>query len=91
MGSWNGAHVRALEFFGGCPELVDPDNTRTLCRGLAATSPSESDLPGHGYALRHRCAAHAPAQASRQGRGRVWSADAQRWTWLLYGIASSSL
>ena len=29
MGSWIGAHVRALEFFGGCPQLVVPDNTRT--------------------------------------------------------------
>ena len=41
MGSWIGAHVRALEFFGGCPQLVVPDNTRT---GVSRACRYEPDL-----------------------------------------------
>lgn len=34
LGNWIGAHMRAFEFFQGCPDLVVPDNTKT-----AVTSP----------------------------------------------------
>ena len=26
---WTASHVRAFEFYGGCPELVFPDNLRS--------------------------------------------------------------
>lgn len=29
LDNWIGAHIRAFEFFQGCPELVVPDNTKT--------------------------------------------------------------
>lgn len=29
LGTWIDCHVRALEFFGGCPTLIIPDNPRT--------------------------------------------------------------
>jgi transposase len=41
MASWIGAHVRCLEFLGGCPELMVPDNTRT---GVSKASRYEPDL-----------------------------------------------
>lgn len=30
MADWIGAQIRALEFFGGCPEVIVPDQTRAL-------------------------------------------------------------
>ena len=54
MGSWIGAHVRALEFFGGCPELVVPDNTRTgvsrACRYEPDLNPTYQEMAMH-YAI----------------------------------------
>lgn len=41
MASWIGAHIRTFEFFGGCPQLVVPDNTRT---GVSKASRYEPDL-----------------------------------------------
>ena len=54
MGSWIGAHVRALEFFGGCPQLVVPDNTRTgvsrACRYEPDLNPTYQEMAMH-YAI----------------------------------------
>ena len=54
MGSWIGAHVRALEFFGGCPQLVVPDNTRTgvsrACRYEPDLNPTYQEMATH-YAI----------------------------------------
>ena len=54
MGSWIGAHVRALEFFGGCPQLVVPDNTRTgvsrACRYEPDLNPTYQEMAMH-YAV----------------------------------------
>ena len=45
-------HIHALEFFGGAPRLIVPDNTKTgVTQGLPLRSGSEPDVPGDGHAL----------------------------------------
>jgi transposase len=48
---WIGAHVRAFEFFGGCPKLVVPDNTKTgvtrACRYDPDLNPTYQEMALH--------------------------------------------
>ena len=48
---WTASHVRAFEFFGGCPELVIPDNLRSAVsrahRYEPDTNPTYHDLARH--------------------------------------------
>ncbi len=48
---WTGSHVRAFEYFGGCPEVVVPDNLKSgvskPCRYEPEINPTYSDLAGH--------------------------------------------
>ena len=48
---WTALHVRAFEFFGGCPELVIPDNLRSAVsrahRYEPDTNPTYHDLARH--------------------------------------------
>src|SRR5579875_1450659 len=48
---WLGAHVRALEFLGGVPELVVPDNTKTgvrrACRYEPDLNPAYQEMAQH--------------------------------------------
>lgn len=49
--SWIHAHIRAFEFFGGTPQVVTPDNTRTavqrVCRYEPELNPTYADLAAH--------------------------------------------
>ena len=51
LADWVGSHVRAFEFFGGCPELVVPDNLRSAVsrahRYEPDTNPTYHDLARH--------------------------------------------
>jgi transposase len=51
MGSWIGGHVRAFEFFGGVPEILVPDNTKTgvtsPCRYEPDINPTYQDMAEH--------------------------------------------
>jgi hypothetical protein len=46
-----GAHVRGFEFFGGCPQLVIPDNTKTgvnrACRYDLDLNPTYQKMAAH--------------------------------------------
>jgi len=48
---WLGSHVRMLEFLGGCPELIIPDNLRSgvsqACRYDPQLNPSYQQLAEH--------------------------------------------
>lgn len=48
---WTGSHVRMLEYFGGVPELVVPDNLRAgvsrACRYDPDVNPSYQELASH--------------------------------------------
>lgn len=51
LGEWIGAHVRCLEFLGGVPEMVVPDNLRSgvrqACFYAPDLNPTYQDLAGH--------------------------------------------
>ncbi len=51
MVAWIGAHVRAFEYFGGCPQLVVPDNTKTgvakPCRYEPDLNPTYQEMAAH--------------------------------------------
>ena len=48
---WIGSHVRAFAFFGGVPEVVVPDNTRTAIRDACyyepEVNPTYADMAAH--------------------------------------------
>jgi transposase len=48
---WLGSHVRAFEFFGGCPALLVPDNLRSgvskACRYEPELNPAYQQLAAH--------------------------------------------
>ena len=56
LSCWIDSHVRALEFFGGAPEVVIPDNTKTgvkhPCRYEPELNPTYRELAEHyGFAV----------------------------------------
>ena len=56
LSCWIESHVRALEFFGGAPEVVIPDNTKTAvkhpCRYEPELNPTYRELAEHyGFAV----------------------------------------
>ena len=60
---WTASHVHAFEFFGGCPELVIPDNLRS---GVNRAHRYEPDLnPTHHDLARHYGVAVLPTRVRR--------------------------
>jgi len=51
LSNWTGSHVRAFGYFGGCPELVIPDNLKSgvtkPCRYEPDMNPTYADLANH--------------------------------------------
>jgi transposase len=51
LACWIGSHIRALEFFGGCPSLLVPDNCRTAvrhpCRYEPDLNPTYQEMAAH--------------------------------------------
>ncbi len=51
MESWIGVHIQALEFFGGAPKLIVPDNTKTgvsrACRYDPDLNPTYQEMAMH--------------------------------------------
>ena len=71
LADWLGAHVRALEFFGGVPQAIvsgQPQERRAPRMSLRARS--QPELSGLRRTLRRRDPAGPGAQAPRQGQGR---------------------
>jgi transposase len=60
--SWVGGHIRALEYFGGVPELLVPDNTKT---GVTSACYYEPDLnPTYLELARHYGTAVLPTRVN---------------------------
>ena len=60
---WTASHVRAFEFFGGCPELVIPDNLRSA---VSRAHRYEPDInPTYHDLARHYGVAVLPARVRR--------------------------
>lgn len=63
MKCWIGGHVRAFEFFGGVPEILVPDNTKT---GITSACRYEPDInPTYQDMATHYGAAVIPARVRR--------------------------
>lgn len=60
---WIGAHVRALEYFGGVPEIVVPDNTKTAITKACRYEPEEN--PVYAEMAQHYGMAVIPARVRR--------------------------
>jgi transposase len=60
---WIGAHVRALEYFGGVPEIVVPDNTKTAITKACRYEPEEN--PTYAEMAQHYGMAVIPARVRR--------------------------
>ena len=61
--SWIGSHVRALEYFGGCPEIVVPDNLKA---GVKQPNRYEPDLnPTYQEMAAHYGLAVMPARVRK--------------------------
>jgi transposase len=60
---WIGSHVRAFGYFGGCPEILVPDN---LASGVSRAHRYEPDLnPTYQELARHYAVAVLPARVRR--------------------------
>ena len=60
---WVGSHVRAFEFYGGCPALAVPDNLRS---GVTRSHRYEPDInPTYNDMLHHYAMAVVPARVVR--------------------------
>jgi transposase len=61
--SWIGSHVRALDYIGGCPEVIVPDNLKT---GVKSPSRYEPDLnPTYQEMAAHYSVAVIPARVRK--------------------------
>ena len=78
--AWIGAHVRAFEFFGGVPELIVPDNTKT---GVTKPCRYDPDLnPTYHEMALHYGVGVLPARVRKprdKAKVEVGVQVAQRW------------
>ncbi len=78
--SWISSHVRALQFFGGVPEIIVPDNLKTgvtsPCRYEPDINPTYHDMAGH-----YGCVVIPTRVARPKDKAKVESAVliAERW------------
>ena len=77
---WTASHVRAFEFYGGCPELVIPNNLRS---GVSGAHRYEPDLnPTYHDLARHYGVAVLPARVRRprdKAKAEVAVQVVERW------------
>ena len=80
LADWTASHVRAFEFYGGCPELVVPDNLRS---GVSHAHRYEPDLnPTYHDLARHYGVAVLPARVRRprdKAKAEVAVQVVERW------------
>jgi transposase len=80
LSDWIGAHVRALAYFGGVPEIVVPDNLRS---GVSRASRYEPDLnPTYAELAAHYGVAVVPARVRRprdKAKAEVGVQVVERW------------
>jgi transposase len=87
---WIGAQVRALEFFGGVPRLIVPDQTRALIKRPDRCEP-EPNRTYEEFAKHYGCALLAARPAHPRDKPKVEGAVllVQRWI-LAWCLAASS-
>jgi transposase len=71
---WIGAHVRILEYYGGVPALIVPDNASALvrhpCYARLLRAGPQPDVSGFRHALRDGDSPDAGPESARQGESR---------------------
>lgn len=80
--SWIGAHIRALEYFGGAPNVLVPDNLKA---GVTRPSYYDPDInPTYGELAEHYGAVVIPARVRRpRDKAKVENAVQQIERWVL--------
>lgn len=82
---WIGAHVRAVEFFGGTTQVVIPDNTRTAVKKACFYEPELN--PTYAEWARHYSVAVLPARVrTPRDKGKVESAVLVVERWILAAL-----
>ena len=86
---WIGSHVRMFAFFGGCPEILVPDNLRT---GITAAHRYEPDLnPTYQELAMHYGVAVMPARSRKpRDKAKVESAVQLAERWILAQLRHST-
>ena len=79
---WIGAQVRALEFFGGAPRLIVPDQTRALIRRPDRYDPQPNRVYEE-FALHYGCAILAARPAHPRDKPKVEGAVLLVERWIL--------
>jgi len=79
---WIGAQVLALEFFGGVPRLIVPDQTRSLIKNPCAYDPQNNRLYEE-FAAHHGCALLAARPAHPRDKPKVENAVLVVERWIL--------
>ena len=83
--SWIGAHVRAVEFFGGTTRVVIPDNTRTAVSQACFYEPQIN--PSYAEWAAHYSVAVIPARVrAPRDKGKVESAVLVVERWILAAV-----
>lgn len=76
--SWIAAHCRALEFFGGVPEVIVLDNARVgvnrVCRYEPDFNPTYQEMAAHYGTV---VIPARPRKTPGQGQGRSWGAGSR--------------
>lgn len=68
--NWMGSHIRALEFYGGSPEVIVPDNTKTAVKTPDRYEPDINPLFGD-MAAHYGCAVIPARVRKPRDKGRV--------------------
>ena len=86
---WIGSHVRMFDFFGGCPEILVPDNLRA---GITAAHRYEPDLnPTYQELAMHYGVAVMPARSRKpRDKAKVESAVQLAERWILAQLRHST-
>jgi transposase len=79
---WIGAQVQALEFFGGCPRLIVPDQTRALIKNPDWYDPRPNRLYEE-FACHYGCALLAARPAHPRDKPKVENAVLVVERWIL--------
>jgi transposase len=78
--NWNNAHVRAMEYFGGVPRIIVPDNLKT---GVRKPNYYEPDInPAYQALAKHYQFAVLPARVRKpkdKGKGENGVQNVERW------------
>lgn len=86
--AWLAAHRRALEFFGGVPMVVIPDNASTASNQLSRSERVRDVNPGYAEFLEHYGTAAVPTRAYKpRDKGNVEAGVKVVTNWVIHFLA----